>query len=795
MRVSKSFLNDYIDINDIPMVEIANKMVLAGNEYESVEAISTATNLVIGEVMTCINHPESDHLHICNVNLGDETVQIVCGAPNCRAGIKVIVAKVGAKLPGGVEIKKAHLAGYDSNGMLCALEEIGIESKYLSEEEKKGIHILPADAPVGTDALKYLGYDDEVIDFELTANRSDLLSISGMAYEVGAIYKKEVKYPSIDYHENNENINDNYTLEVKTDNCPAYLGKLVKNVVIKESPQFIKNRLMACGIRPINNVVDISNYVMLECGQPLHFFDADLLGHKVIVRMASNGEQLVTLDGITRTLKEEDIVIANEKGSVALAGVMGGLNTEITDNTHNIFIESAQFSPYHVRQTAKEIFRSEASSRFEKGIDPNMTEFAINRAAYLLEKYASGNVVGGLLKHDTMNKNAKVINITLDKIISVLGMNVTSDEVMNVFTSLGFKCEQNNNEFIVTVPTRRLDINIKEDLIEEVGRIIGYDHLQSKLPTTTIKQGTISHKQAYIKNIKNRLQSLGLTETITYSLTSEANVYKFTNKDFEVVKLLNPMSEERAYMRYSLIPSLLEVWEYNVSRNVKDINLYEVGRRYSKVNDTYLEETMVSGLLYGNYLINNWQNKQINVDFYVVKGIIENILNYLGLTNRYTFTTNNLLADLHPGRSCNILVDNEIIGYLGQVHPLISKKEIYVFELNVDKLFNKKVRQIKYKEINKYPSVKKDLAFIVKKDITSEQLVNIIKKTAGRLLTNVEVFDVYTGENVQEDEKSLAYSLTFEDKEKTLNDGEVTDILNKIIQALENGLNARLRDK
>ncbi len=795
MRVSKSFLNDYVAIKDIPMSEIANKMVLVGNEYESVEPISTATNLVVGEVISCINHPESDHLHVCNVNMGDETVQIVCGAPNCHTGIKVIVAKVGAKLPGGIEIKKAHLAGYDSNGMLCALEEIGIESKYVSDEEKNGIHILPSDTPIGINALEYLGYDDEVIDFELTANRSDLLSILGMAHEVGAIYKKNVKYPSIDYHENSENINDNYTLEVKTNNCPAYLGKLVKNVTIKESPMFIKTRLMASGIRPINNVVDISNYVMLECGQPLHFFDADKLGHRVIVRMANSDEQLVTLDGTTRTLKETDMVIANESGAVALAGVMGGLSTEITNTTHNIFIESAQFDSYHIRQTAKDILRSEASSRFEKGIDPNRTVFALKRAVYLLEQYAGGTVVGGMLNEDTLNKNAKVINITLDKIISVLGMTVTESDVMEVLTSLGFKCEVNNKAFVVTVPTRRLDINIKEDIIEEVGRMIGYDHLQSKLPITAIKKGTISKHQHYVKDIKTRLQSLGLTEVITYSLISKENIYKFTNKDFEVIKLLNPMSEERTYMRYSLIPSLLEMWEYNISRNIKDINVYEVGKRYSKADNNYVEETMINGLLYGNYLNNSWQNKRINVDFYVVKGIIENLLNYLGLTNRYSFTTNEILSDLHPGRSCNILVDNENIGYIGQVHPLINKKEIYIFELNLDKLFNKKVRSIKYKEINKYPSVRKDLAFIVKRNIVSEQLVSIIKKTAGRLLTNIELFDVYTGENVKADEKSLAYSLTFEDKDKTLNDTEVNNVIDKIIKSLKDNLGAELRDK
>ena len=403
MRLSKDFLSDYIDLSNIPYSEVAEKMVFAGNEYESIEKLCNAKGLVVGYIEDCVNHPESDHLHICKVNIGSETVQILCGAPNVAKGQKVIVATIGAELPGGV-IKKAKLAGMESHGMICSMAELGLESKYLKEEDHAGIHVLDADAKVGEDALHYLGFDDEIIDFELTADRADLLNIIGMAYEIGAIYNQKVTLPNIKLHETKENICDIMKLDVRTDNCPIYLGKMVKNVEIKESPKFIKNRLMASGIRPINNVVDISNYVMLEYGQPLHFFDKDKLGNTVVVRMANEGEMLNTLDGKARVLKTSDIVIANEKEPVALAGVMGGLETEIENDTKNIFIEAAIFNPLRIRYTSKAIIRSEASIRYEKGVDPSRTIPAMNRACELLEQYENAEIYSGILMHDIASK-------------------------------------------------------------------------------------------------------------------------------------------------------------------------------------------------------------------------------------------------------------------------------------------------------------------------------------------------------------------------------------------------------
>lgn len=794
MRVSKDFLSDYVDLSGISYAELAEKMVFAGNEYESIGKLCDAKGLVVGYVETCYNHPESDHLHVCSVNIGSETIQILCGAPNVKAGEKVIVATVGAELPGGT-IKKAKLAGMESNGMICSLAELGLESKYLKEEDHAGIHILDDDAKIGEDALHYLGLDDEIIDFELTADRADLLSILGMAYEVGAIYNRKVTLPEIKIHETNENVNDRMSLEVKTDFCSIYLGKIVKNVSIHESPAFIKNRLMASGIRPINNVVDISNYVMLEYGQPLHFFDQERLGNKVIVRMASDDEVLTTLDGKERKLKSTDIVIANDKNAVALAGVMGGLETEIEPNTKDIFIESAIFDPIHIRYTSKAILRSEASNRYEKGIDPNRTLLALNRACELLELYASGEVSSGVLTYDHSKKEDKKIEVSLAKIQSVLGMPIKAEDVSEILPRLGFSYQLKNEVFSILVPSRRLDVNIREDVIAEIGKIYGYNKVIGSLPSDRIKKGTYSKKAILERTIRRHLTGLGLHQVITYSLLGEEEVDLFVSGKKESVILNSPMSEERKIMRKSLIPSLLHVYEYNKARGQKDVSIFETGSIYYIEDGQYREDFTLSGLMSGVYEENTWQGKGLEVDFYLVKGIIENLLSYLGLNHRYQFDTEHLVRELHPGMSARILIGKEVIGFLGRVHPRLSKKEVYVFELELNKILELKVKPIKFKEITKFPSVKKDVAFIVNQQVPSKKVEETIKKAGGRMLNSIDVFDVYEGENVGENEKSIAYALTFHDPNKTLSDEEVTVVFNRIIESVTTELQAELRNK
>ena len=789
MILSRKFVSDYIDLdNSLTIKQIAEDMTRVGNEYDNCGKLIEASNLVIGEIVECVNHPDSDHLHVCKVNIGNEVLQIVCGAPNARVGIKVIVALVGAVLP-EITIKKGVIRGVESNGMMCSMKELGLDNKFLTPEDINGIKELPEYAVVGEDPIKYLGLDDEIIDFELTANRGDLLSMLGLSYELGAIYDKKVKDIDLTYNEIDKNIDSEFSIDIKTEKCSLFLAKKVSNITIKESPDFIKNRLIACGIRPINNVVDISNYVMLETGQPLHFYDADNLGDTLIVRDAKDGEKLVTLDNQERTLNVNDIVIANRNGSVGLAGVMGGLSTEVLETTKNIIIESAIFDSVSVRKTSKKVLRSEASNRFEKGIDPKRTYMAIKRACHLLEIYANGSIYSGMLTYDKMNKDDKVIDITLENINNVLGTNIDVKTVISVFEKLGFTAQNKENLITVTVPTRRTDISIKEDLIEEVGRIYGINNIEGKLPKLSIKQGSYDKTT---RQIRNKLVDLGLNEVLTQIFLNDEVAQKYCDKDYEIVKLLDPLSVEKNALRYSLVPSLLKVYEYNKGRNLKDITIFEMAKGFYKKDDEYGEDNKLSILMTGDYYLELGNRKK--VDFYVLKGIIEELLHFLGFSNRYSFVVNNIKEFLHPGVSATINVNGSDIGFLGLLHPSIEKN-VYVAEINLDKLLKNRVSKLKYKEVSKYPKVVKDLAFIVEKNINSEDIVKVIKKSGGKTLTNIEVFDLYTGENVKENEKSIAYSLTFEDMNKTLSDEEVMLIFNKIINDVEVKLNAKLRDK
>ena len=789
MILSRKFVSDYIDLdNNLTIKQIAEDMTRVGNEYDNCGKLIEASNLVIGEIIECVNHPDSDHLHVCKVNIGNEVLQIVCGAPNARVGIKVIVALVGAVLP-EITIKKGVIRGVESNGMMCSMKELGLDNKFLTPEDINGIKELPDDAVVGEDPIKYLGLDDEIIDFELTANRGDLLSMLGLSYELGAIYDKKVKNIDLTYNEIDKNIDSEFSIDIKTEKCSLFLAKKVSNITIKESPDFIKNRLIACGIRPINNVVDISNYVMLETGQPLHFYDADNLGDTLIVRDAKDGEKLITLDNQERTLNVNDIVIANKVESVGLAGVMGGLSTEVLETTKNIIIESAIFDSVSVRKTSKKVLRSEASNRFEKGIDPKRTYMAIKRACHLLEIYANGSIYSGMLTYDKMNKDDKVIDITLENINNVLGTNIDVKTVISVFEKLGFTAQNKENLITVTVPTRRTDISIKEDLIEEVGRIYGINNIEGKLPKLSIKQGSYDKTT---RQIRNKLVDLGLNEVLTQIFLNDEVAQKYCDKDYEIVKLLDPLSVEKNALRYSLVPSLLKVYEYNKGRNLKDITIFEMAKGFYKKDDKYGEDNKLCILMTGDYYLELGNRKK--VDFYVLKGIIEELLHFLGFSNRYSFVVDNIKEFLHPGVSATINVNGFDIGFLGLLHPSIEKN-VYVAEINLDKLLKNRVSKLKYKEVSKYPKVVKDLAFIVDKKINSEDIVKVIKKSGGKTLTNIEVFDLYTGENVKENEKSIAYSLTFEDMNKTLSDEEVMLIFNKIINDVEVKLNAKLRDK
>ena len=783
MKLSRKFLSDYIDTSDIEINKLALDMTSIGNEFDFCGKLINATNLVIGEVMECEMHPDSDHLHVCKVNVGSEVLNIVCGAPNVRKGIKVIVALAGAELPGGT-IKKGVIRGVESNGMLCSIEELGLDRKFLKPEDVEGICELGSDAIVGEDPIKYLNLDDEVIDFELTSNRGDLLSILGMAYEIGALYSRNVNPIKLDYPTIPGKMN--FNLKIDTKKCSLFLAKKALNVKIKESPDFIKKRLMASGIRPINNVVDISNYVMLETGQPLHYYDADSLGDTLIVRDALDNEKLTTLDNIERELTKDDIVIADKNSAVGLAGVMGGLSTEVEETTKNILIEAAIFDSVSIRLTSKKILRSEASNRFEKGLDPNRTYMAMERSCYLLHEYADADIVDDIVIFDESDKSDRVIDITIENINSLLGLTISKEEIISIFNRLGFGVKENGNELKVTVPSRRIDISIKEDLIEEVARIYGIDKIVGTLPILPTKRGTYNK---FLRGVREILSSLGLNETLSYTLIPQNISHMYTLDEFEEINLLDPMSDDHKTLRYSLLPSMMLTYDYNAKRNNKDLGLFEIGKKFKKVNGEYFESKSLAILMSGT--ITNGIKRE-KVSFYDIKGIMEELLDSLGFINRYSLVVKDLPKEFHPGASASIILNGKNIGVIGKVHPNISKDNIYLMEIDLDAIENLGVKKLEYQEISKYPSISKDVAFILDKKITNQEVMTDMKKIAGKYLTDIELFDIY---DIDENTHSLAYKMVFSSNEATLTDEVVMPIFDKVILGIREKYQATLRDK
>ena len=790
--ISLNWVKDYIDIENEDLKELAVKVTKAGVNIEKV-ITNHIDNLVIGEVVECNDHPDSDHLHVCMVNVGDDTIQIVCGASNVRKGIKVIVALPGAVLPGDFEIKKGNIRGVESNGMICALFELGLEEK-TEENYNKGIEELGDDAKVGTDPLKYLGLDDTIYELDVHKHRNnDCYYHIGFAYEIAAILNKKVTLPTAKYKEINDDISKHFTLNVETENCPYYLAKMVTDVEIKESPDFIKKRLISAGMRPINNVVDISNYVMLEYGQPMHFFDKDKLGDKVLVRNATDNEKIITLDEKERILNSKDIVITDGEKPVCIAGVMGGANTEVDENTKTILIESAIFDAVSIRTTANRLdLKSEASIRYGKGLNYEYTNKAIDRACSLLEEYANAKVLKGIVVHDKLDHKEKIVEFKAEDVNKLLGITISTKDMEEELKKLDFAYKLHKDIFTVTVPNRRLDIDpFVNDIAEEIGRLYGYHNLVSTLPTVPIRRGEYIGDVKIRKSISKRLRTLGLNEVKTYTLTSPemANTFKYEGK--ENIVLPNALSYDKSIVRTTIIPSLINTYNYNKARKNNDVNIYEISKTYDK---DYNEDTKVAILMKGNFINNQWHNSSIKVDFYLIKGILENLLDYLGFKNRYEYVVDTI-PSMHPGMSAKILLDREEIGIIGRIHPTLSKDDIFVCEISMTKLYNKQIKPIKFKEANKYPTIIKDLAFVVDKNMTANEVSKEIKKAGGRLLTDIKVFDVYVGENVGENEKSIAFSLTFEDLGRTLGEEEVMEVFNNIINNVTSKLNIKVRDK
>lgn len=801
MLLPLKWLGKYVDINGINANELAKKITLSGIEVERVYPLSEATNCVVGHVLEKTKHPQADKLSVCMVDLGDEITQIVCGAQNVDKGQKVVVSKVGATLPGGIKIKKAKLRGVESNGMICSLKELGIENKFVPQEFQNGIAVLDKDAPIGIDAVNYLGFNDTILELSLTPNRSDCLSMLGLAYEVSAVLDKEVNKP--DGENTAFSINPNFKVKIKSDDCILYYAKTVKKVKIKKSPEWLQSALISCGIRPINNVVDVTNYVMLELGQPLHAFDYNKLNsQEILVRNANCNETIVTLDNIKRELLPTDLVITDGIKPIAIAGVMGGQNTEIDENTREVVLESAVFKPLTVRKTYTRLgLRSESSIRYEKKVDPNRTLYALNRACQLLVELADGEIDDKLSMESNLDENKNSVHISLEKINKVLGIKLSKTDVAQVFRRLKFDYTVSKEIFVVTIPSRRPDITLAEDLIEEIIRIHGYHHLNKTLPQTETV-GLLSERQQKIRQTRNILLASGLNEVITYSLTNPKNFNRFMHHEsfnLSPVKLSMPISEERSIMRSGLIHSLLEVMSYNNARNNDNVMLFELGKRYYLNQGEPCENLLLAGVCSGVLEENKWQKKKEVVDFYYVKGIVEQVFEKMNLINHISFVQADKLVgtDFHPTRSAYILLNNKEIGIIGQIHPNNQKeydiRETYVFEIILDELLDENFKENKFKVISKYPTVTRDIAIVVDKDITAERLSQAIVSKGKNILKTVQVFDVYYGENVDKDKKSIAFSLIFENVEKTLTDEEVNKSYDAIIKHLETSFNAILR--
>ncbi|NGP44999.1 phenylalanine--tRNA ligase subunit beta [Bacillaceae bacterium SIJ1] len=804
MLVSYKWLSQYVDVSTESPANLAEKVTRTGIEVEQISQWnSTLDHIVLGYVESCEPHPNADKLSVCQVRVGDEeSAQIVCGAPNVAAGQTVIVARPGARLPGGIKIKKAKLRGTASEGMICSLSELGIPQALVPKEYADGIFVYDGEADAGTPVSDALQLDDTVIELELTANRGDCMSMVGVAYETAAILEGDVSWPKEDIQESELDAHDaiEVIVEAPEDN-PLYIAKMIDNVTIKPAPFWMQRRLMSAGIRPINNVVDITNYVLLEYGQPLHAFDYDRLGSKqIVVRHAKANESMITLDGQTRSLAEGQLVITNGMKPIAMAGVMGGQDTEVTSETTTVLLEAAYFSPDAVRQTSRAHgLRSDSSARFEKRVDPERTIKAANRAAYLLEKYAGGSVRKGSVTAKATVPTAQTVSVSLEEINGLLGTTLSEAEVERTLTALHFSVDVSNGVFHVIVPTRRPDISIAEDLIEEVGRLYGYDRLPATIPASIPADIGLTPTQQSVRKMRRLLEAAGMHEAITYSLTHESKASQFSMyPELRSLAVASPMTEERQVLRHSLLPHLLDAIGHNQRRSVARRALYEVGSVYVSESgpEHHEEHRHVAGVISGEVQAQSWLAQKQDVDFFSLKGVVEMLFTEFGVTGQVSFRADQR-EELHPGRTASIVYDGEVIGFIGQLHPHVAQEldldDTYVFELKTSPWILQSQAKNTYVPVPKYPAVTRDIALVVDQTASAGEIEMQMRQAGGSLLTNVALFDVYEGERLEKGKKSLAFSLRFSHAERTLTDEEVTEAYEAVLGKLERTFGAELR--
>ena len=792
MRVSYNILKDYIDI-DLPPKELGDELTMRGVVVDSAWWVDDEiTNVVVGRIEELQPIPDSNKLLVASVNIGRKVVKVVTGAPNVREGDLVPIALPGATLPFDKKVTEEKVKGISSHGFICSPLELGRDGEY-------GVMKLSRDAEVGADVKEYLDKGDYIYDFEITSNRPDLFNILGISREISAITSKKIKIPSPSIVETGPDIHNWVEVEIlDKDLCQRYGGRIVTGINIKESPYWLQLKLLLMGQRPINNIVDITNFVMLELGEPLHAFDLNLISDKkILIRRAKQGEKITTLDGIDRILREDNLVIADKDKAIAIAGVMGGANSEINEKTKDIFIESAYFDPANNRRTTKYLgLRTEASLRFEKGLDPEIIPLALDRAASLVANLAGGSVVRGKIDVDYTSKKKVVIEIKPEKVNNFLNLDLSEDEMINILSNLGFEAEKGKHTYQVKVPTfRKNDVTREVDIAEEIARIYGYDKIPLKLPNNLVDHRSRSRDEKLRDEIKSILYGMGFSEVVTYSFVplkfleilrlpdEQGDYYKF-------VKIKNPLNEDQSIMRTTLVPSILNVLKYNYSRKQEKVLIFEMAKVYfaNKGEKLPIEKNYLTLLMFRSSDMKDLWNKGVSYDFYDVKGVIEGILEDLNISN-YEFEPIDI-SFLHPYRGAILKVKNKEIGIIGELHPEIGEElgiddRIGIFEIDLDELLKNVKTHTFYHKLPKYPGVYRDIAFLVEEDVLVKHVNEVFESFESPLLKSYRLFDIYKGEGVKIGYKSLAYSLFFQALDRTLTDDNVNDVMNKLREYLK----------
>ena len=793
------WLNNYVNLNQIDPIDFAERLSKTGLEVEGIENIGQGlSHLVVGLVEECAPLEGSDHLNLTKVNVGEDTLrQIVCGAPNIAIGQKVIVALPGAVLPGGFEIKESQLRGVASNGMICSLQELGFDDNVIPKKYNDGIYVLPEETPIGADVVEYLKLDDAVLELDLTPNRADAMSIRGAVYEVGAVLDTPIHFnPEITFETvEDADLFNAVSIEVLDGELsPHYQLRLIKNITIKDSPTWLQIRLMKSGIRPINNIVDVTNYFLLLYGQPMHTFDYDaLVSSDISVALAEEGAIFTTLDQTERLLSNTDVVIKSGDTPIALAGVMGGLDSEVTDQTTNVLLEVARFNPERVRLTSKKFgLRSQASMRYEKGINAATVNESGDLAAGLIAQLGGGQVVSGII--EAKSQEIETIEITLNYavIASKLGIEISRDTLEKIMARLGFETTYDAETFTVTVPPRRWDLTIEADILEEIARIYGYDNIPTTLPTGATTVGQLTKEQQLVRQTRQISEGLGLNQVISYVLTSREQAKLMANEAYPQVELLMPISEERAVLRQSMFPALMEIAQFNRARQNTDLAFYEIGNVFfgQGAHKQPIEEERFAILVSGVKNVSTWYGKQELYSFYDLKGMVEAYLDAVGVHTDISYELTSDYVEMHPGRTAAIKINGQTVGIIGQVHPTLAREydlvdETFFMEMKMELILaNLQDMQIQT-PIPRFPSSTRDLALLVNEETMHLDLVGIIETHGGPFLKSVQLFDLYDGENIESGNKSLAYHLLFQNPQETLTDEAIDSAMSTISAALE----------